>query len=286
MLKISSRLSLWASLLISVIILSACGSTQSESLLALEDIPNGFDGPEVLSVTADSATIRFDTGVPTVCNSPFGETADYGEVATIPMLSGATFDHVLTFNGLDANTTYHFQLIAIDNQGNVFRSGDYTFTTADKVDEAESGNLIANANWLSLENGAVVVDVSTNFGSGDNDKQWGANSAIDGNTASEWASRGDGDAAFIEIRMAEEVLVTSLRVHTRSMANDTAQIFSFTVTTDQGETYGPFELPDADGPHDFEVDFVASTLRFDAESTNGGNTGFVELEALGSATGE
>lgn len=281
MLKTSSRLPLLAVLVISTLLLSACGSTQSEGLLGLEDIPNGFDGPEVLFVTADSATIRFDTGVPTVCNSPFGETTAYGEVATIPMLSGATLDHVLTFTGLEANTVYHYQLIATDNQGNVYRSGDFTFTT-----EAESGNLIDNENWLSLENGAVVLDVSGNFGNGDNDKQWGADSAIDGSTASEWSSDGDGDDAYIEIQMAEEVHVTSLSVHTRSMANGTAQIFSFTVTTDLGETFGPFELPDADGAHNIEVDFIASTLRFDAVDTNGGNTGFVELAAFGSAVAE
>jgi hypothetical protein len=270
-----------ASVLILAVMLSACGSSQSEGLLALEDIPNGFDGPEVLTVGADSASIRFDTGVPTVCNSPFGETTEYGEVATIPMFSGATLDHVVTFAGLDANTIYHYQIIATDNQGNVYRSGDFTFTTT-----AESGNTIVNDNWLSLENGAIVSDVSSNFGSGDNDKQWGANSAIDGSTASEWSSRGDGDEAFIEIQMAEEVQLSSLVAHTRSMANDTAQIFSFNVTTDKGETYGPFELPDADGAHEFEVDFIASTLLFEAVSTNGGNTGFVELGAFGTATGE
>jgi len=270
-----------ASVLILAVMLSACGSSQSEGLLALEDIPNGFEGPEVLTVGADSASIRFDTGVPTVCNSPFGETTNYGEVATIPMFSGATLDHVVTFAGLDADTTYHYQIIATDNQGNVYRSGDFTFTTA-----AESGNKIVNDNWLSLENGAIVSDVSSNFGNGDNDKQWGANSAIDGSTASEWSSRGDGDEAFIEIQMAEEVQVSSLVAHTRSMANDTAQIFSFNVTTDKGETYGPFELPDADGAHEFEVDFIASTLLFEAVSTNGGNTGFVELGAFGTATGE
>ena len=270
-----------ASVLILAVMLSACGSSQSEGLLALEDIPNGFEGPEVLTVGADSASIRFDTGVPTVCNSPFGETTNYGEVATIPMFSGATLDHVVTFAGLDADTTYHYQIIATDNQDNVYRSGDFTFTTA-----AESGNKIVNDNWLSLENGAIVSDVSSNFGNGDNDKQWGANSAIDGSTASEWSSRGDGDEAFIEIQMAEEVQVSSLVAHTRSMANDTAQIFSFNVTTDKGETYGPFELPDADGAHEFEVDFIASTLLFEAVSTNGGNTGFVELGAFGTATGE
>jgi hypothetical protein len=50
--------------------------------------------------------------------------------------------------------------------------------------------------------------------------------------------------------------------------NGTAQIFHFTVTTDQGETFGPFDLPDADRVYTFPVEFTAHTLRFDAVETN------------------
>ena len=69
------------------------------------------------------------------------------------------------------------------------------------------------------------------------------------------------------------------------MSNNTAQIFSFTVTNDTGEVFGPFELADASQAYEFAVDFVASTLRFDVETSSGGNTGFVELEAYGEAVG-
>jgi len=75
---------------------AAC-SPANTPLLELEDIPDGFDGPTLIAVAEESATISFDTGVPTVCNAAFGETTAYGQVATIPMLSGATLDHVLTF---------------------------------------------------------------------------------------------------------------------------------------------------------------------------------------------
>jgi hypothetical protein len=257
------------------ILLSACGGTGSGHL---EDIPNGFDGPELLIVGSDSATIRFDTGVPTVCNAPFGETEDYGEVATIPMLSGATLDHVLTFNGLEADTEYHYKIIATDNAGNVYQSGDFTFRTA-AVDES------LGSNWLSLEAGAQVVDVSSNFGGAANDETWGANGAIDGNRGSEWSSAGDGDAAFIDIELAETVRIDQLVVHSRSMSNDTAQIFAFQVRTDADEIYGPFQLPNADEGHVFEVDITASSLRFEALETSGGNTGFVEIEAYGELAG-
>jgi hypothetical protein len=65
------------------------------------------------------------------------------------------------------------------------------------------------------------------------------------------------------------------------MTNDTAQIFSFTVTTETGETFGPFDLDDASSLYEFDVDFAASSLRFDAVETNGGNTGFVDIYAFG-----
>lgn len=271
---------LFLGMLLGALVMSGCGGGDN-GLLSLEDIPNGFDGPTILSISSSSATISFDSGVATVCNSPYGETTDYGQVATIPMFSGATLDHVLTFSGLKPETEYHYKLIATDNQGNVYQSGDFTFRT-----EAVKEFALGETNWLSLEAGAVVIDVSSNFGKGDNDTKWGANSAIDGSDASTWSSDGDGDGAYIVIELSKPIQITRLAVQTRSMSNDTAQIFSFTVTTDSGAVFGPFELKDAAQVYVFEVDFVARTLRFDAVSTNGGNTGFVELGAYGSEVEE
>jgi hypothetical protein len=59
------------------------------------------------------------------------------------------------------------------------------------------------------------------------------------------------------------------------------QVFSFTITTDQGETCGPFGLPDASQTHTFPVQFTARMLRFDAVETSGGNTGAVQIEVYG-----
>ena len=65
------------------------------------------------------------------------------------------------------------------------------------------------------------------------------------------------------------------------MSNNTATIFSFSVATDRGETYGPFELPDTKQLYTFPVSFTANVLRFDADQTNTGNTGAVEVTAYG-----
>ncbi len=245
--------------------------------LTLEDIPGGFEGPTVIASSSRSVTISFDSGVPTVCNAPYGETTEYGQVATLPMMDGATLDHVLTFANLQPDTLYHYKINATDNQGNVYQSGDFTFRTEPAEDDPNAGE----TNWLSLEAGARVRAVSSNFGGARNDQSWGADSAIDGQTGTAWSSDGDGDAAYIEIELPQAVHFERLLVHTRSMTNNTAQIFSFTVTTDAGEVHGPFELDDASQAYAFEVDFTASTLRFDAVDTNGGNTGFFELAGFG-----
>jgi hypothetical protein len=60
-----------------------------------------------------------------------------------------------------------------------------------------------------------------------------------------------------------------------------AQIESFQVVTGEGETFGPFDLSDADGPHYFEIEVETRTLRFEVLSSSGGNTGTVEIEVYG-----
>lgn len=249
-------------------LLAAC----SREGLSLEDIPGGFSGPTILSTTSDSATISFDSGVPTVCNAAYGITTSYGQVATIPMLDGATLDHALTFIDLEPDTTYHYRITVTDINGNAYQSGDFTFKT-DPEAESDLGT-----NWLS---GARVVDVSSNFGGAANNETWGAESAIDGRSGSAWSSNGDGDEAYIEFEFDQPIRIHKLLVHTRSMPDDTAQIFTFVVTGDSGETFGPFDLPDAVQSYSFDLDLVARTLRFEVDTSSGGNTGFIELEAYG-----
>jgi hypothetical protein len=60
-----------------------------------------------------------------------------------------------------------------------------------------------------------------------------------------------------------------------------AQIFSFQVVTDLDETYGAFELDNAEDVYYFDVDLTAERLRFEAIDTSGGNTRAVEIEIYG-----
>ena len=150
------------------------------------------------------------------------------------------------------------------------------FASAARFDGGEGG---ANpeANLASLDNGARVVAVSSAFGGAALDEPWGGDSAIDGDPATQWSSDGDGDDAWIEIELAEPTAVVRIGFWTRTMGTS-AEIRSFQVVSDDGQTHGPFALS---GPADmsyFDVDFTTQRLRFEAVETSEGNTGAVEIE--------
>ena len=111
--------------------------------------------------------------------------------------------------------------------------------------------------------------MSSNYAGGGNDRALGANKAIDGDPATEWSSQGDEDQAWIEIELASETRMTSIGLWTRTMGTS-AQILTFQVVTDCGETAGPFELNDASRVFHFDTDLVAKILRFEGLSTSGG----------------
>jgi hypothetical protein len=70
------------------------------------------------------------------------------------------------------------------------------------------------------------------------------------------------------------------------MSDGTAQIFAFTLTTDNGQVLGPFTLEDAARAYRFEVDAVARSLRLDVVDSSGGNTGLIEFAVYGTPIAE
>ena len=263
--------------MILLLILTACSGDKSEvgMISSLAAMPNGIEGPTVTADTGTSVEILFTTGVPTMCNVAYGTTSNYGRLATMSMMGGAVREHAVTLTGLEPETLYHYRINLTDEAANLYQSQDLTFTTATaEQSTVQEGLDLGAAEPLELQ----VLGVSSNFGGAGNDENWGANRAIDGDPGTAWSSDGDGDNAWIEVALGETSNVQAVGFWTRTMANDTAQIFRFTVTTDQGESFGPFELPNAEQLYTFPVEFTASTVRFDAVETNTGNTGAVEIE--------
>ncbi len=135
-------------------------------------------------------------------------------------------------------------------------------------------------NLALVRNGGRVAAVSSNFGGGGNEGTWGARNAIDGDPGTQWSSDGDGDNAWIEVELPSRTRVTSIGFWTRTMGSS-AQISSFRIKTEGGETHGPFKIGDANSVHYFDVELTTSRLRFEAVETSGGNTGAVEIEVFG-----
>jgi len=238
-------------------------------------------GPEVVEITATSARILTVTSINVACAVTYGETTEYGQMATdLDMAGGGHRNHKPLLTNLKPDTTYHFSFGGVGARRQIFRGGDFTFKT---LSAPLKGVLESTDNNLALsENGSSIVGVSSNFGGVGDGEPWGSQSAIDGDPRTEWSSNGDGDDAWIEIELPAEIKVTSVGFWTRTMGAS-SQILSFKVTTDVGETAGPFQLDDASASKQFNVDLRANRLRFEAEETTGGNTGAVEIEVYGEA---
>ena len=232
-------------------------------------------GPEFTDIGPETVTVRVETNVPLVCAVVYGTTPDYGQIATdADMAGGGHSEHHPMLTGLNPDTLYYARLQGVGPEGTLYSSEEYTFRTGPSA--AVSGE----PNLALPENGARVVGVSSNYGGGADDSTWGAFKVVDGDGATAWSSNSDGDEAWIEIELAAEMRVTRVGFWTRTMGSS-AEIHSFQIVTDKGETIGPFELADAARAYYFETDFTAKRLRFEAVTTSGGNTGAVEIEVYG-----
>lgn len=252
-------------------LLAAACSGQAITARPITDVL--VSGPEFTNITATSATLVAETNQDLACSVVYGPTSDYGFIATdTDMAGGGHREHHPLLTGLEPDTLYYVRIQGAGPDGYLYRSEEYTFRTA-PADTTDRGERLQ----MSL------VDVSSNFGGGANDGSFGALNALDGDPATEWSSDGDGDGAWIEVALEGAAQITSIGFWTRTMGSS-AQIESFQVTTDLGETHGPYELSDAGGPFYFETDFTASHLRFEVVSSSGGNTGAVEIEVFGELT--
>ena len=247
---------------------------------SLEEVTAGGP-PQIVDITDADAVLIFESSIPLACSVVYGKTTGYGQIATDQDMSGgAHTDHHPLLVGLEPDTEYHYRVQGTAADGTLYVGESGTFRTL-PAEEATEVNL------ASLEAGARVVAVSSNFGGAANDETWGADSAIDGNRGTAWSSNGDGNDAFIEVELAQPASLYAVEVWTRSMSDGTAQILAFTLTTDTGDDLGPFEMADAAEPYRFELeDVVARSLRLDVVDSSGGNTGLVEFAVYGSPVEE
>lgn len=278
----------WFIILAITLTLAACSTSAAPAANPLTEnytfLPIGNIVDQELAVTNfandGSATLPLQTNVPVACTVVYGTTPEFGSLSVDQDMAGGTHsDHSPLLVGLEPETEYFFRVQGVDDDGNLYLSETMNFTTPPQ-DTSLTDNL------ASPDRGATIIGVSSAFGDAAPDAQWGALSAFDDNGNTEWSSAGDGDEAWIEVELAERAAIDKITFQTRSMSNGTAIALAFTVTTDSGETFGPYELPDAENSFEFETTFEAKTLRFDLVETTGGNTGAIGIAVFGELLGE
>jgi len=242
-------------------------------VLAAEDVIN--EPIQISDVSDTSVQLDATTSLPMACVFVYGETPEFGQMALDSLMGAAAHqEHAIILTGLEPDTEYYYRVQGSDEAGNLYMSETYTFRTLPEIATTTS-------NLLSSDNGAQLIGYSSVYGDGPVDGQYGAMNALDDDPLTQWSSAGDGDNAWLEVELEQRSRINEVVFWTRAMSNDTAQIYTFTITTETGEVYGPFELPDAEQSYTFNVEIVAQRLRFDVESSNGGNTGALDIAVYG-----
>lgn len=236
----------------------------------------GGQALEVTNFANDgTATLPIRTTVSVACTVNYGTDESLGRLSLDQDMAGGTHsDHNPLLSGLEPETQYFFRVQGLDEQGTLYISDIMTFTTPPR-------DTSANENLASAENGAEIIGYSSAFGDAAVDATWGAGMAFDGSPNTAWSSAGDGDSAWVEVQLAQRAAIESVEFQTRSMSDGSAIANQFTIVTDSGDTFGPYDLPDPNQPYQFDVAIETETLRFNLMNTTGGNTGAVEIAVYG-----
>ena len=218
-----------------------------------------------ITVTPDasgrSAILEVDTSIDVACSVVYGEDEGFGLIAVDnDMDGGAHADHHPVMGGLQPDTEYQYRVQGTAPDGAIYISEVMAFRTP----AAPTGGPV------NLALAGTVTAASSEFSDG-----FRAEHAFDGDSTTEWSSRGDGDDAWVEIDLGDVKPVREVIFRTRSMGDGSATTATFSIIAD-GVELGTF---DVDRP--VAVDLDARTLRFEVVDSTGGNTGAVDILILG-----
>jgi F5/8 type C domain len=254
------------------LIAAACSSSSEDA--TVRDFSEIQSSDFTFTVDADGvARMMVSTNIDAACSIAYGETDALGSIGTDDDMGGAAHDeHEVILVDAEPGGTYKFRVQGADAEGNIYQSQIASFTLPEVPD---GGGDSMDDFGENVAEGAAVLDVSSIFSG-----SWSGDNALDGDMATEWATKGSGDDAYIVIDLGSPRDIVGVEFITRTMGDGTATTSEYTVTVDDGETYGPFLAGDQGDPRLAEVEFTGRVLRFDVEASTGGNTGAIEVRAF------
>jgi hypothetical protein len=220
---------------------------------------------------------RVTTSEPMICAIVWGPTEALGHFNNSLSMNGTGIvDHDVVLPGIEHGREYFYIVQGTTADGTWYRSELGTFTI-DSPDAVTSASVPATGD--NLAESGTVVDVSSEFS-----PDWAATNAIDGSGLTEWSTANDGDDAFITIDLGAEQPIDSVEFITRSMLDGTAITETYTVTIDD-QPFGPFPAGTPAEPMPSDVATEGRVVRFDVETSTGGNVGAVEVRIRAPAEG-
>ena len=274
-----ARRSLFALVVASILLAASCGSSDDAGgeLLDFALVQDSDFVFEADPTDPNRGIFRVTTTEPMICTIVWGETEDFGNFNNSLSMNGTgIIDHDVVLPGAEQGKEYFFRVQGSTSDGRQFRSelGTFTIPVTDTGGGTAEGAAPVDGVNLALD--ATIVDSSSVFGPG-----WEAEHAIDDDTTTEWATSGDGDGGFITIDLGATEDVIGVEFLTRSMLDGTATTETFTVTVDGADPLGPFPAGNPASPNSSAVEFSGRELRFDIETSTGGNVGAIEIRVYG-----
>ncbi|MFN2485507.1 MAG: discoidin domain-containing protein, partial [Acidimicrobiia bacterium] len=199
---------------------------------------------------------RVTTTEPMICAIAWGETEALGWFNnSLNMAGTGIVEHDVLLPGAKAGGTYYFRVQGSTANGTLYTTELMTFTLPDRDDAVADTNSFGE----NLAVGATVLEASSEFGS-----SWLASNAIDADPLTEWSSAGDGDDAFLTLDLGQPRQVSGVAYLTRSMADGSATVTSFSVVVD-GVRYGPFPAGNPADPSVTDLAITGQVFRFEVE---------------------
>jgi hypothetical protein len=253
-------------------LLSACGAGDQPPAPVVEasPLPPAALLAAAPTVTPEpggaSAVLLAHTTVKAACRVYYGRSPEAvdGWASDTDMSAGPHTTHKAVMLGLQPATTYYYRFVGTDATGRSYAGTGGTFRT-DPAPRLPPGRNLAPA--------AGVSAVSSQYSDA-----YAAANAIDDNSSTEWATKGDGDHASITIDLGRTYDITGVGFRPRQMSDGTSIITAVEIVVD-GHRYGPFKT--APGLSVIRLNARGRTVRIDAVHSTGGNTGAQDIAIYG-----
>jgi hypothetical protein len=260
-----------------VLTVAACSSGTATEVRPFEEVQATEFVFEADPANPERGIFRMETTEPMICAIVWGETEALGNFNNSLAMNGTGItSHDVFLPGARPGVEYHFKVQGSTADGTLYESDLMTFTIPE-IESAGSTDDVTIDHGINIALAGTVVETSSEFSA-----PWGGANVIDDDLSTEWATSGDGDDAFVVIDLGGTKTVSGVEFITRSMADGTSITNEFTVTVDDGETFGPFPAGNVADPGFAAVVTTGQVFRFEVSTSTGGNTGAVEIRIFDS----